>query len=98
MRNGRNGGQEGLEGLEGTNTDQHDEESKAFGHQRQRNSIRWPTLDCGLERMRADCRMDGIRDRDHAALKSHRTSLAILSAPGDSGGEEKDRYLPKVRH
>ncbi|KAJ5385148.1 hypothetical protein N7517_003059 [Penicillium concentricum] len=48
--NERNGGQEGLEG---TNTDQHNEESKAFGHQRQMDSIRWPAPDCGLERMRA---------------------------------------------
>ena len=53
MENGRNGGQEGLEGLEGTKADQHNEESKAFGHQRQMDSIRWPAPDCGLERMRA---------------------------------------------
>lgn len=32
---------------------QHDGESKAFGHQRQSDAIRWPTPDCGLEPIRA---------------------------------------------
>ena len=34
-------------------TSQHDGESKAFGHQRQSDAIRWPTPDCGLGPMRA---------------------------------------------
>ncbi|KAJ5959814.1 uncharacterized protein N7479_006964 [Penicillium vulpinum] len=59
VENGRNGGQEGQEGLEGTNTHQHNEESKAFGHQRQMDSIRWLAPDCGLERMRAIVRWMG---------------------------------------
>ncbi|KAJ6137843.1 hypothetical protein N7471_004329 [Penicillium samsonianum] len=40
----------------GTGGNQHrptQQESKAFGHQRQMDSIRWPAPDCGLERMRA---------------------------------------------
>lgn len=75
--NGRNGGQEGLEG---TNTEQHNEESQTFGHQRQMDSIRWPAPDCGLERIRAIVGWIGSVTGIVQLSKSHQASVAVLSA------------------
>jgi hypothetical protein len=97
VRNGRNGGQEGPEG---TNTDQHNEESKAFGQQRQMNSIRWPPPDCGLERMKTV--VGWIGSVTGIMQPSSRTGPQLLSSlhNGETIGGLKDkehRYLRKIR-
>ena len=99
MRNARNGGQEGPEGTN-TNTDQHNEESKAFGQQRQMNSIRWPPPDCGLERMKTV--VGWIGSVTGIMQPSSRTGPQLLSSlhNGETIGGLKDkehRYLRKIR-
>lgn len=65
-------------------TSQHDGESKAFGHQRQSDAIRWPTPECGLEPMRAVAGWMG--SVTGMLQRSSRTGLCCLSSErGESG-------------